>query len=167
MHYKVFDGIVYRYYSRGERLPVSYQVGNDSIGWENQVLHPLTCLYVPYFTWGKEYRAAIATDCGMNPLCPSKCPEGQVTTINDKPQPAKTPKKHPPIGSVCINSFGRVGVLTSVDDDNYYGFGLDGKGIWQSRKPKMLSRSLERYRKRVLAAGGTGGFMYASPVSND
>jgi len=153
--FKTIDNAVFRYYSWGDRLPSVYQIGSDKLGWSTQFVPLGHSEYVPLFRL-REYRSLVKFIEDPAPM----------DNPREDAKPAK-PKKQIKLGSVCINSLGRVGVVTAFEDDTYYGFGLDGKGIWQSGKPKVLSRSLESYRKRVLAAGGTGGFLYAYPISND
>lgn len=153
--FKTIDNRIYCYYRWGDQLPPVYEVGSDELGWSTRFVPLGHCKYVPLFPL-TGYRAVVKV---LEDPAPMDNPR-------EDTKPVK-PKKQVKLGSVCINSLGRVGVVTAFEDDTYYGFGLDGKGIWQSGKPKVLSRSLESYRKRVLAAGGTGGFLYAYPISND
>lgn len=55
------------------------------------------------------------------------------------------------IGCVCINSVGRVGVVTAADGKGWVGFGLDGKGTWSTSNtnPPIVAVNLEVYRQRV------------------
>ena len=57
-------------------------------------------------------------------------------------------------GKVCACSLGRVGVVVAYGrvpwGESYVGMGLDGKGLWFSRKPIVIANSLEEYTKRFV-----------------
>jgi len=57
-------------------------------------------------------------------------------------------------GKVCACSLGRIGVVVGFGrvpwGETYIGMGLDGKGLWFSRKPIVIADSLEEYTKRHI-----------------
>lgn len=62
------------------------------------------------------------------------------------------------IGHVCVNTTGRLGIVTHVDisGDSFRaaGMGLDGKGVWTSTDPHSLGTGQEFYRKLNERFGG-------------
>lgn len=60
------------------------------------------------------------------------------------------------IGKVCVCSIGRLGLVTGKTiapwGETYYGAGLDGHGLWMSRKPVVvIAESIEEYADRLLS----------------
>ncbi len=63
------------------------------------------------------------------------------------------------INKVCVNSTGRLGIVTHVDHITYSeplaaGFALDGKGIWTSGSPIIVDSAENIFEKWRVRFGG-------------
>ncbi len=57
-------------------------------------------------------------------------------------------------GMVAYCSLGRAGLITGTTEapwgETYYGIGLDGKGLWMSRNPRVIAIDAETYANTLL-----------------
>lgn len=65
------------------------------------------------------------------------------------------------VGKVCVNSIGRVGIVTgryqpdwAEGQTMWCGIGFDGKGTWASSSPCIVAESGEEFRTRLTTRFG-------------
>jgi len=74
------------------------------------------------------------------------------------------------IGTVCVGSLGRVGLVVRISEIEFpgsgdkkkmfEGIGLDGKGLWCASNPLKLYDNIEQYMDRLAQALKQPGCVY-------